>query len=116
MPKRNETLAKQIGLRIANRRKMLGWTQREAAEKIGLSQQFLACTERGIKGISAESILKICRAMNMTTAYLLTGTVTKEESDYFTRILEPMDEKQRHAAKEIFKNLLIACGYEVPEE
>lgn len=116
MPRRNEALAKQIGQRIATRRKELGWTQEEAAEKAGLSQQFFACAERGIKGKSAESILKVCTALNVSADYLLTGILTKEESDSFLHLLDLMNEKRRHAAKEILKNLLTACGYEIPEQ
>lgn len=52
MPKRNQELAREIGLRIARRRKELGWSQEETAERAGLSAQFLACVERGEKALA----------------------------------------------------------------
>ena len=39
------TLAIEIGRRIAERRKQLGLTQAQAAEKAGLTQQFFASVE-----------------------------------------------------------------------
>ena len=96
MPKRNTELAVEIGSRIAARRKELKWTQEEAAERAGLSHQFLACAERGIKGIGAESILKLCKAMDISADYLLAGCMTPAERDYLSQLLAPMSE--RHLA------------------
>lgn len=50
MPKRNNPLAAQIGRRIYKKRKDLGLTQEELADRSGLSQSFLTCIERGEKG------------------------------------------------------------------
>ena len=59
------TLAIEIGRRIAERRKQLGLTQAQAAEKAGLTQQFFASVETGAKNIRAESIIKVSRALNI---------------------------------------------------
>lgn len=115
MPKRNTELAVEIGSRIAARRKELKWTQEEAAERAGLSHQFLACAERGIKGIGAESILKLCKAMDISADYLLAGCMTPAERDYLSQLLAPMSERQRDEVIEIIKHVLSACGYELPE-
>ena len=114
MPKRNQELAREIGLRIARRRKELGWSQEETAERAGLSARFLACVERGEKSFSADSIVKTCQALNIPTDYLLTGHVTASEVSYIQKLLAPMNETQRKAAEDILKNLLLACGYEIP--
>ena len=116
MPKRNHELAKEIGMRIARRRRELGWNQEETAERAGLSAQFLACVERGEKGFSADSIVKVCHALDISADYLLTGCVTVSEVSYIQKLLAPMSEVQRAAAEEILKNLLLACGYEIPEK
>ena len=70
------TLAIEIGRRIAERRKQLGLTQAQAAEKAGLTQQFFASVETGAKNIRAESIIKVSRALNISADFLLTGIVT----------------------------------------
>ena len=46
-----EQLSKDIGKRIATRRKQLGLTQEQVAERTGLSAQFFACVDLGIKNI-----------------------------------------------------------------
>lgn len=76
MSKRNSNLAKQIGLRIAKRRKELKLTQEIAAEQAGISSQFLTCVERGTKGLGADSIIKISLALETSTDYLLTGSIS----------------------------------------
>lgn len=116
MPKRNKDLAEQIGHRIARRRKELKLTQEEAAERAGLSLQFFACAERGIKGLGAESMIKISQALETSADYLLTGTMAQGEADYIQRLLAPMTEEQRQATVEIIKNVLLACKYKIPEK
>lgn len=111
MPKKNPQLAIEIGKRIIKERKSLGWTQEDLAECSGLSQQFLACVERGSKGLGAESIIKICQALGISTDYLLTGALSKEEYDKFGQMLSKLNEVQRESALEIIKMLLIACGH-----
>jgi len=75
MPTRNKDLSKEIGKRIALQRKKRGMTQEQAAECAGLSQQFLACLERGTKGLGQDSIIKLSRALDVSTDYLLKGTM-----------------------------------------
>ena len=71
MPKKNYDLALEIGHRVCKCRKDLGWKQHELASRTGLSLQFIACVERGEKGLGYESIIKICQAMEITADYLL---------------------------------------------
>lgn len=113
MQKKKTTLAQQIGKRIMERRKELGLTQEEAAARAGLSHQFFACVERGIKGMGAESIIKICQALEISADYLLTGKITVDKTCHFQSLISQLNETQRNAAKEIIKNLLIACGYTI---
>ena len=115
MPKTDPTLSKDIGVRIAHRRQELGWTQAQAAEKAGLSHQFYACAERGIKGLGVDSIIKICKTLEISADYLLTGAMPAQDKNYIIKMLETMNETRRQAAEEIIRNVLIACGYEVPK-
>lgn len=52
------TLAIEIGRRIAERRKQLGLTQAQAAEKAGLTQQFFASVETGAKIFAQKALLR----------------------------------------------------------
>jgi transcriptional regulator with XRE-family HTH domain len=103
----------EIGQRIAHRRKELGWTQEKAAEKVGLSHQFFACVERGVKNIRAESIVRISRAMNVSTDYILTGASTDIDREKLLTLLEPLSEVQLRCMEKIIINYLTACGCKV---
>lgn len=100
-----------IGRRIAKRRSQMGLTQEKAAELSGLSHQFFACVERGLKSIRAESIIKLSLAMNINTDYILLGKSTDEDRSYLAQMLRPLNEVQLKCMEEIIKNYLIACGY-----
>ena len=50
--KRDLLFAKEMGKRIAQRRKELGLTQEKAAERCGLSLQFFASVETGGKNVT----------------------------------------------------------------
>lgn len=113
MDNKKNSLAPDIGRRIALRRNQLGLTQAEAAEMAGLTQQFFASVETGRKNMRADSIVKVARALNVSTDYLLTGSVTDFERTHLTKMLEPLDEAQLYMVEEIIKNILKFGGYMV---
>ncbi len=106
-----KTSSLDIGKRIASRRTQLGLTQEQVAEKAGLSHQFFACVERGLKNMRAESIIKLSKAMDISTDYLLFGKSTDIDRNNLVQLLEPLNETQLKCMEEIIKNYLIACGY-----
>ena len=103
MANRNSKLAISIGKRMAMRRKELGITQGEASERCGLSLQFYACIERGIKGASADSVVKICDGLEISADYLLTGKMQESEHLSISKMLEGIDESQRKLIEEQVK-------------
>lgn len=116
MPKRNDSLAAQIGKRIYKKRKQMGLTQEELADRSGLSQSFLACIERGEKGLGFDSVIRISCALGTSTDYLLMGVVSREESDYIHSLFGLMDETQREQATEIMKHILRIGGHTPPRQ
>jgi len=62
-----------IGKRLRRQREQMSLTREEFAEKIEISPQFLAEIENGAKGMSAETLYKICEKMNLSADYLLLG-------------------------------------------
>lgn len=103
-------LSVQVGQRLANRRKQLGLTQEKASEMSGLSQQFFACVENGSKNIRAESIVRICSALDISADYLLTGHVNDVDRNHLVKMMEPLSECQLKCLEEIIKNFLVACN------
>lgn len=103
MANRNGNLTISIGKRMTMRRKELGITQGEASERCGLSLQFYACIERGLKGVSADSVVKICNGLGISADYLLTGKMQESEHERISKMLEGMDESQRKLIEEQVK-------------
>jgi len=71
----NET----IGGRIRAYRESLGMNRETFSEQVGLSPQFLAEAETGKKGLSAESIYKICSNSDLSADFLILGKVKKDK-------------------------------------
>ena len=66
--------AKQIiGNNIRNRRKEMGFSQEELAEKASLHRTYIGSVERGERNISIENIVSIARALNILPKELLEG-------------------------------------------
>lgn len=75
----SKELNEAIGGRIRAYRESLGMNREAFSEQIGLSPQFLAEAENGKKGLSAESIYKICSKCEMSADYLVLGKVKKDK-------------------------------------
>ena len=67
----DEERRKQFGARIKNMRKSLGLTQADLAKKIGVTKQAITTYETGIREPSFRNLIKLSRALNVTTDWLL---------------------------------------------
>ena len=56
----------EIGIRIVERRKQLGYTQEELAES-------------GKRAMRPENLLKLAKALNVSADYLLTGDIVEKD-------------------------------------
>ena len=70
-----------LGDRIREVREERGWTLEKVQEKTGLSRSFLSEVETNKATPSAESVLKISIALNVSLDYLLKGEIGKEERE-----------------------------------
>lgn len=62
---------KRFGARLRMVRQLLGLTQAELAEKIGMSKQAITLYETGRREASYKSLVSLSRALNVTTDWLL---------------------------------------------
>lgn len=69
----------EIGNRITDRRKGLGWTQEELAEKADLTPQFVSYAESGKRAMRPENLLKLSKALRVSADYLLTGDIVEKD-------------------------------------
>lgn len=97
----------EIGQRIRKIRKEQNKTREELAEKAEISTKFLYEVENGKKGVSAESILKISKALSVSTDYLLTGEI-KVNNDK----VDNLSHKQRKRLEKIIKLMYEFCNEE----
>ena len=75
----NEKWLQIVGQRITARRKKLGWTQEELAEKGNLTPQFVSYAESGKRAMRPENLLKISSALGVSADYLLTGEIIDKD-------------------------------------
>ena len=57
-----------------------GLSQEELAERSGITPQTVSSAELGKKALRPENIIKLCNALDISTDYLLQGTVNQQDS------------------------------------
>ena len=74
---------KQVGKRIQNRRKELGMSQADLAERCGISNVYISGVERGASIPSLPVFLRITQALRTTPDFFFVGTAFSS-SEYIT--------------------------------
>jgi transcriptional regulator with XRE-family HTH domain len=64
----SRSLRDQIAMAVASARRDLGWTQRQLADRAGVSQSLVATAETGRRGSSIESFERIAEALGLRVA------------------------------------------------
>ncbi len=75
---------KEIGRRIARRRKELGLRQIQVCERAGINDKYLSCIERATSIPSLEVLMKLALALETTPDEFLTGSVRYENQEWRT--------------------------------
>lgn len=68
-----------VGERIRNKRVLIGLSQDELAEKIDRAPKYCSDIERGICGMSIETMLSLADNLDMSLDYLMFGDAPTEE-------------------------------------
>lgn len=71
---------REVGKRIAKKRKTLGLKQSDVVEMAGLSDNYLSHIETARTTPSIDVLMKICTALNTTPDSLLLGTIDEDDS------------------------------------
>lgn len=80
---------KEIGRRIAHRRKELGLKQVQVCEYAGINDKYLSCIERATSIPSLEVIVKLAIVLETTPDEFLTGII-RHKSDEWLDVAELM--------------------------
>lgn len=94
---------KEIGRRIAKRRKELGLRQVQVCELAGINDKYLSCIERATSIPSLEVVMKLALALETTPDEFLTGSVRYESEEWLdvAELLRGMDEKKLSMARSL---------------
>lgn len=92
---------KEIGRRIAHRRKQLGLRQAEVCRRAGIHSKYLSCIERAASIPSLDVLMKIARALDITPNELLLGNARREDDTCqdMSGLLQTMSSGQLALAK-----------------
>ncbi len=83
----------QIGKRLRRHREKLNMTREEFAEKANISPQFLAEIENGKKGMSVDTLYKICKNLSISADYILFGLLSNDAlSDSAKSVIDNLPE------------------------
>ena len=96
----------EIGNRITERRKGLGWTQEELAEKADLTPQFVSYAESGKRAMRPENLLKLSKALNVSADYLLTGDIVEKDMLILSEKMKNLTSSQVR----IIENIIDQCN------
>ena len=101
----SEKWLRVIGQRITDRRKRLGWTQEELAEKGDLTPQFVSYAESGKRAMRPENLLKISSALGVSTDFLLTGEIIDKDLLLLSEKMRKLSPSQLR----IIENIIDEC-------
>ena len=105
----------KIGKYIAGKRKSLGMTQKQLAEKLGMSDKSVSKWERGICLPDVSVYLELCGILGISLNEFLAGedieidNIEKKSEDTLIQITKDSGRKQRYL-KKIIIVLLVAIG------
>ena len=95
----------KIGERIRQRRKELGWTLREFADRMGYANHStVARIERGEIDIAQSKISKFSEVLGVSVSYLMDWETTTKNNDFIANAVVKMqnDENFLNAVKSIY--------------
>jgi len=89
-----------IGKRVEKLRHEHNLSRRQFGEIIGISEQYLRLVEKGLRGLSVDSIVRICNKMNASADYLLLGI------DLSADVLDGLSQEQTEIIVDIIQKMV----------
>ena len=99
----------EVGKRLYERRKQLHLTQEELAERVGITAQTISTAELGKKAMRADTIIRVCGALDISADYLLFGYVSTQDLSILSqKVSQLTPEQYRHLEDAIDSFVAIA--------
>ncbi len=105
-----ETTNKAIGRRIREQRELLGYTREQFAEKMDISNRFAADIELGNRGMSIETLIKICGILSVSADYILLGKNEDSDNSNLHRLISCVDENRLPYVEDMLKTFIKAMN------
>ncbi len=106
-----------VGKRIHQKRIQLGLSQDELAVRINRATKYCSDIERGMCGMSIETMLSISKALDMSLDYMMFGEISETEKEWqqkdaltLIHIIEKAPATQRNYAIRLLKLFIAAIG------
>lgn len=104
-----ESMCADIGRRIRERREIIGYTREEFAEKLDISVTFAADIELGKKGMSLDTLIKICELFSVSADYIIWGKGEHTENN-ISELICGLEESEIGYAEEIIRSYVKAVS------
>ena len=106
-----------VGERIRRKRIQLGLSQDELAVRINRATKYCSDIERGMCGMSIETMLAIAKALDMNLDYMMFGEISETEREWqqkdaltLIHIIEKAPASQRNYAIRLLNLIIAASG------
>lgn len=96
----------EIGSRVRKSRERLGYSRETLAEKSQLATSFVGSIELGTGSFSAESLIKLCRALSVSADYILFGKEQASDLSEVDSMLSGLDPKYLPQLQELLSAYL----------
>ena len=97
---------KKIGIRVQECRKKQHMTVVYLSELANISPEFLRAIESGQRGMSLNTLADLATALQVSTDYLLFGSVTEEKYDVIVQVLQTCSEERIQEISYLVKQIL----------
>lgn len=102
----------QLGERVRTARKEMKFSREELAELLEISTLFLSYIECGQKGVSIQTLCKICQTLNVSADYILFGKTNPDFHKTDAQILlDNLDIQYHPLAKDCLQTLSKSITY-----
>lgn len=96
---------REVGRRMAKRRKELGLKQYQVCEMIDVNYKYISNLETGRSAPSLEMLMDICTALKTTPNYLLLGTEVNISNDTLADKISHLDSKSKLLLNDIIDTI-----------
>lgn len=91
------SICKGMGTRVREYRERLNYTMEEFAEKLDITPRFVSDIELGKKGMSIDTLIKMCALLSVSADYLIWGKGEKAENNISALTAELSEDEMKHA-------------------